>query len=341
MFSAAEAGFNAAVKELRDEFGPGLNIQRLSPDVGVIGADAPGVAEVAEAVDRVPLVFIRHLTREVARVPVGAAARLDAVVAAAVAAVADEVETGELSLQVWVSGEPGFGYGSRELSERLADELRARGNSVVRSGNDPILSCCITPAGVSIGLNTLRDSLSDWPGGRIRLARGDARVSRAEFKLEELFQTVELHLPERGRAVDFGASPGGWTRILRQRGLTVWAVDPGDLDPRVAADRGVHHVPTTAAQFLRQNDLRFDVAVNDMRMEPALSCEVMLDAATSLKPGALAIVTLKVGTRRPVDDVRRCLGLLGRRYEVVFARQLQHNRQEVTVAGRRTSAPPQ
>jgi 23S rRNA (cytidine2498-2'-O)-methyltransferase len=72
-----------------------------------------------------------------------------------------------------------------------------------------------------------------------------------------------------------------------------------------------------------------------MRMDPVMTCQVMLDVAERLRPGALAVVTLKVGSRRPVETVRRCLALLRRRYAVVHARQLHHNRHEVTVVARR------
>lgn len=328
MFSAAEPSFHAAVKELRDEFGASLKVQRLGEDVGVIDASGPSVAEVASACRRTLLPFIRHLTVELARVP---GADIEAVVEAARGL---DAPVGDLSLQVWVSGQAGFGYGSRDLFDRLSEDLQKRGCHVTRSGSPLVLSCCLTPAGVSLGLNTATDSLSDWPGGRMRLARDEARVSRAEFKLEELFQTVSLDLADQGTAVDFGAAPGGWTRILRQRGLTVWAVDPGDLDPRVADDPGVHHARTTAAEFLRHHDDSFDLAVNDMRMDPTLSCRVMLDAEPSLRAGALAVLTLKIGSRNPVDEVRSCLDLLEQRYEVIFARQLHHNRQEVTVVAR-------
>jgi len=62
----------------------------------------------------------------------------------------------------------------------------------------------------------------------------------------------------------------------------------------------------------------------------------MLDAAGHVRTGGLAIVTLKIGTQRPVETVRRCLAMLGQAYEVVYARQLHHNRHEVTVVARRT-----
>jgi 23S rRNA (cytidine2498-2'-O)-methyltransferase len=136
-------------------------------------------------------------------------------------------------------------------------------------------------------------------------------------------------------AVDFGAAPGGWTRIIRTRGLEVLAVDPADLDPRVAADRGVRHLRTTAGEFLRANRRRLDLAVNDMRMDPLLSAQLMVTTAGHLRPGATAVVTLKVGSSGVLSTVDRCLDTLGGRYEIVTARQLHHNRKEITALLRR------
>jgi 23S rRNA (cytidine2498-2'-O)-methyltransferase len=335
MFSVAEESFGLAVRELRDEFGKRLDVERMGPDVGVIATRTPEVGEVAAACAQRPLVFIRHLTVELARVPPAEATSIDAVVDVARSVVVGSLVGAKLAVQTWVSGAANVGYGSGELFGHLAQDLGKHGLSVSRAGEQHVLSCCIAPRGVSVGLNRAEESLSDWPGGRVRLSRDQAQVSRAEFKLEELLQVFRLRLPAEGCAVDLGASPGGWTRILRQRGMTVWAVDPGDLDRRIAADAGVQHARTTAGEFFRSSGMRFDLAVNDMRMDPMMSCEAMLDAAAHLRPGALAIVTLKLGTRRPVESVHRCLELLGRAYEVVHARQLHHNRHEVTVVARR------
>jgi len=51
----------------------------------------------------------------------------------------------------------------------------------------------------------------------MRLARGDERVSRSEFKLEEAIATFGLELPQGGKAVDLGASPAGavWRVLLK------------------------------------------------------------------------------------------------------------------------------
>jgi 23S rRNA (cytidine2498-2'-O)-methyltransferase len=334
LFSAAEESYPDAVRELRDEFGRGLDVARLGPDLGAVAALDAG--KVAAACRSRPLVFPRHLTVEVAHMARADAADPRAVARAVLAAVAGHPTGPAVALQAWVSGEARIGYGSGELARHVTESLTGEGFTVSRAGQRYVVSCAIAPNGVHIGLSHVDDSLSDWPGGRVRLARDAGQVSRSEFKLEELFQTQPLDLPAGSRrAVDLGASPGGWTRVLRRHGLAVWSVDPGNLDPRVTADAGVHHVRTTAGEFLRRGGEPFDLVANDMRMDPLMSSQVTVDAAGRLRHGGLAVVTLKTGSRRPVETVRRCLSLLRTAYDVVYARQLHHNRREVTVVVRR------
>ncbi|GAA4206290.1 SAM-dependent methyltransferase [Actinocatenispora rupis] len=330
MFSTAEESRGFAVRELRAEFGAGVPVEVLGPDLGVL--DGPGVAAVADACRDRPLVFPRHLTVEVDRIDAAEATDPAAVAARAVRALPAGLD--DVAVQAWVSGSSTVGYGAGVVARAVTDELSARGVAVARAGREWTLSCCLTARAVLIGLNRTAESLSDWPGGRVRLGRAPSRVSRSEFKLEELFNEHPLPLPVRGRAADFGASPGGWTRILRTRGFAVTAVDPGDLAPALAADRQVHHGRTTVGEFLRSDRTRFDLIVNDMRMPPVLSCRTMLDAAPHLAPRAYVVVTLKTGTRGPVEQVAECLEVLRRRYDVVFARQLYHNRSELTVVAR-------
>jgi 23S rRNA (cytidine2498-2'-O)-methyltransferase len=54
-----------------------------------------------------------------------------------------------------------------------------------------------------------------------------------------------------------------------------------------------------------------------------------------LKPGGLAVQTLKISPHGALATVRTALRMLRQAYEVVFVRQLHHNRNEVTVVLRR------
>lgn len=328
LFSVAADSYEWAVREIRAEFGREVRIERVSGDLGRIAGGGAPVEELARGCDAGRIIFVRHLTAEIASFPP------DDVPPAYELA---ELILGELpeypkalAVQTWTDG-AGTGGSYYHL---LEEALTGRGVAVTRSGQDLVVSCFVGRRAVLLGLNRLEHSLSDWPGGRMRLARSEERVSRSEFKLEEAIATFGLDLPAGGNALDLGASPGGWTRILRQHGQEVWSVDPGSLDPRVLADRRVHHVQTTAGEFFRRNRVRFDLVVNDMRMDQVTSARMMLDAVPHLRRDGLAIVTLKGGGKNPLDGARRGIDLLRAEYDVLHARQLHHNRNEITVIAR-------
>lgn len=335
--SAAEESLPLAIRELELDFGSEAKVEAIGPEMAVVTAPGLTAQEVADRCEAAPLVFPRHLTVEAALLD--ADADLDRIAAAALAAVREAGLPSSLALQVWVSGPSSYEFGPAAVFGAIAAELDAAGYAVARSGRAHVLSCCLTPRGILLGLNETRDSLSDWPGGGVRLSKGRDQLSRAEFKLEEALTEFRLDLPAGGNALDLGAAPGGWTRILRRRGLRVWAVDPGDLDERLARDGQIKHLKVTAGRFLHSNRTVFDVAVNDMRMDPKLSCELMVRVAAHLAPGALAVVTLKTGSREVLATVKACLEILTGPYEILHARQLRHNRHEITVVARRTDAP--
>jgi len=324
LFSVAADSYDWAVREIRGEFGK-VPIQRVGADIGRV--TGPEVHELAAACDAGRIMFVRHLTTEI-----GTFDELPPTYELAELILGELPEYPKaLAVQAWTdrAGTGGSYY------HRIEEALTERGVAVTRSGQKWVVSCFESPRAVLLGINRLADSLSDWPGGRMRLARGEERVSRSEFKLEEAIATFGLELRPGGKAVDLGASPGGWTRILRQHGQEVWSVDPGYLDERLLGDRGIHHAATTAGRFFAENRVRFDVVVNDMRMDQLLSARMMLDAAAHLRRGGLAIVTLKGGGKNPLDGARRGLDVLRAEYDVLHARQLHHNRNEITVVAER------
>jgi 23S rRNA (cytidine2498-2'-O)-methyltransferase len=336
LFSAAEDYLPSATEELRELY-PDALFGAITPDLGWIEAEGLSIGTLAEECQAAPTIFVRHLMREVGSIPADRSARIEDVVAIAIGTWTQLPLKSDVSLQVWSSGELATGYRTDELRHALADALEERGVSVARSGKDQVLGVVVTPEGILLGLNSLGSALSDWPGGRVRLAKPKGQISRSEFKLEELFRVHNLDLPNGGIAIDLGASPGGWTRILRQQGFTVWAIDPAKLDPRIAADPQVNHVRMTAGPFLNMTDVVADLVVNDMRMDPDLSTSVMLDATRRLKPGGMIIQTLKVTPHNTLRTVRRALDSLQRGYTIVWAGQLHHNRNEVTVVARRAA----
>nr|WP_202892053.1 SAM-dependent methyltransferase [Kribbella shirazensis] len=328
MFSFASDSYRYAVREIREALPGEHRFERLGSDLARLADSAVPVGQFAAACDEGRIMFVRHLTEEIAGYPLDDLPTESELATTLLEELADHADLAvrAVAVQTWVEGN-GTGGSFHRL---ITDALTSRGVTSTRAGQDVVVSGVVAGKQLLIGLNRLADSLSDWPGGRMRLARGEERVSRSEFKLEEAIATFGLELPAGGKAVDLGASPGGWTRILRQHGQEVWSIDPGSLDPRLRGDRGIHHEATTAGRFFAANRVRFDVVVNDMRMDQVTSARMMLDAAEHLRPGGLAIVTLKGGGKNPLDGTRRGLDVLRERYDVLHARQLHHNRNEIT-----------
>ncbi|WP_157508683.1 RlmE/FtsJ family methyltransferase [Luteipulveratus halotolerans] len=335
LFSVAPDYYRSAVAELRRSL-PVRKILRVGEDAGVVRLDAGGQAEVAQAAIAGDLRFVRHLAAVDEDVKTAQLDDLDAEGVADWAAdvVLDELDTGdEVSLHVWDSGEVPWAPG--KIRRPLLEVLMDNGIRVVTSGAEQTVSLCVGTERTTVGLGSSGLGLCDWAGGRIRLAKRKEQVSRAELKLEELFGFIGA--PTGRVAVDLGASPGGWSRILRTHGFErVYAVDPADLDERVLADDEIHHHRTTAGEFLdHYQGEPVDLIVNDMRMVPHMTAVTMVDAADILRPGGQVVVTFKLGTSNPVKQTDESLETLAAAYDPTFIRQLQHNRHELTVVATR------
>lgn len=328
-FSADEDYLATAADELRPFF-PTAFMEPLGPDLAVFEDEGVSIAVLAETIRREHLAFTRHLMRGVGEVPHDEAKELDELGEIALELWEQLPYPDRVALHVWQSGDADLPYRNDQLWQRLAAALTELDVEVVRGGASHILSACQTEHGIIFGSNGAGNALSDWPGGRVKLAKPKGQVSRSEFKLEELFRTGAVELPPGGAALDLGAALGGWSRILLERGFEVWAVDPGELDRRLHGRPGLHHVRTTAGPFLAEATQRFDLVVNDMRMEPGLSASIMNSAARHLTPGGMGIMTLKLQPEHPLPVVERAMRMLEKAWEPVFVRQLHHNRNEIT-----------
>lgn len=267
LFSTTPDYYRFAVVELRRE----LDLEKMSrvgEDAGVIQLKDGGIERVHELAASGYLRFCKYLAEVEKQGTTKSLQGLEADELAewALDAMTARLETmtqqgtytpgDAVALHTWDAGQSPWAPGKvrRPLLEMLMDE----GVRVVTGGAENTLHVCLGEDRVTTGVTPTRYGLSDWAGGRIRLAARKEQVSRAEFKLEELFTHIDL--PEGEVAVDLGASPGGWTRILRSHGFSrVHAVDPADIDERVMNIGGVEHHKTTAGEFIGKQPRRVDV----------------------------------------------------------------------------------
>ena len=333
-FSASEEFLSTAADELRPHF-PDARMEPLGPDIAGFEDEGVSIATLAETIRAQKLVFPRHLMRGVAEIPHEEVEDLGEFGDLAIEAWQQLPLPPKVALQVWQSGDAELPYRNDQLWHRLAAALADIDIQVVRGGADHVLGACSVPNGIILGSNGVANALSDWPGGRVQLAKPRGQISRSEFKLEEILRTGLADLPTTGAALDLGASPGGWTRILLNRGLEVWAVDPGKLDARLDGKQGLTYVPMLAGPYLAQTTQVFDLVVNDMRMTPVLSARVMNDASARVAAGGMGVMSIKLPPGHPLRAIDTAVAELQPSWDVITVRQLFHNRHEVTAILRR------
>lgn len=124
---------------------------------------------------------------------------------------------------------------------RLDAELAARGLARSRTHAARLIADGFVAVN---GTGTVKPSVSVSASDELTVASSDHYVSRAAHKLIAGLDAFQI--PVSGRvALDMGASTGGFTQVLRERGAEpVLAVDVGhdQLAPTVAADAGVRSV---------------------------------------------------------------------------------------------------
>ena len=189
-------------------------------------------------------------------------------------------------------------------------------------------------------ISPVEENLSPWSRGVCRIPKDAKALSRAEQKLLEALELLALDSwnakeGESLQALDLGASPGGWSRILSQLGYSVQAVDPADLDPKLAACQSIRHHKTTAGAFLEKDSEIYRLLVCDMKMDALMAANLMVQCRERLQDGGALILTLKLPKGdKTLSETRQAVEKIKRAYTVVQARQLYFNRQEVTVIAR-------
>ena len=283
-----------------------------------------------------PPIFIRHLNPVQVHHPLPEGPNaVHALRATAVDAFADLMDpTLPFSIQTRILTD--VGYGPYDVNRALSRALAAAtGASLDVRHPRQVVSVVIARhqgqlAGF-LGLSPAAYNLSDWAGGRRRFAREKGQISRSEFKLLEALEIFDIPLPSRGVALDLGAAPGGWTRVLRQKEQYVTAVDPAELAPGLQTDPNVRHLPMTPEEYLATESEKFDLIVNGMRRDARDSARLMVDYAPRLYRDGRALMTLKLPEQNRENVIDHTLNILRDAYEILGARQLFHNRSEITV----------
>mmetsp|Transcript_7423 Transcript_7423/g.24700 ORF Transcript_7423/g.24700 Transcript_7423/m.24700 type:complete len:618 (+) Transcript_7423:26-1879(+) len=220
----------------------------------------------------------------------------------------------------------------RSLEQRIALALHARG--VPLSLKDHSALASVAHVFGSFGVGVVRRSghgvlWGETPRGEASARRQQrtaaahapqaAPVCRAYHKLEQAAAHIALPLSASARALDVGASPGGWTSYLAEAGIgSVVAIDPGALEPRVLALPAVEHLRTRFEEALPRLLERsrtsgpYDLYCCDMNAPPAVATDLLLQALPLLRAGAVVVLTFKNTFKKPAPWHEACEAALAR-----------------------------
>lgn len=223
-----------------------------------------------------------------------------------------------------------YPYSAADTKAVVDAVLQELGSEPALKQPELIISIYAAANQLLIGWGTPQELLSDWPGGAVRFQREEGQVSRAKFKLLEAERAFGLDFAQSRSAVDIGAAPGGWTSLLLERGLAVTAIDPAELHPSLLAYPRLTYLKKNASEVKLAQE-SFDLLVCDMSWSPMQMCKLVLELQAALASGGIAVITVKLMHRKPLQTIREVINRLQEAFTIRKAKQLFHNRDEITL----------
>lgn len=202
------------------------------------------------------------------------------------------------------------------------------------------LFCLLGREGLYCGMLTPKQANGLHPGGTKFISQnsGDT-VSRAGAKLAEGLHYLSMFRPlpvEGSHWLELGASPGGMTWELLQRGYEVSAIDRAPLDVRLANHRNLSFLREDVAEFVPPHGIRYDAILSDMNGSPLKSIAHITRLHDFLQPGGIVVFTLKTpdaATIAEIDSLEKetiALAEVGG-FSLLARTHLTYNRQEFTM----------
>jgi len=228
-------------------------------------------------------------------------------------------------------------YNPSAIKQQISDCFKFEGFTENKRYPEQIISVFISNDYAYIGLSQAEQNLSIWSGGMRHYAMREDTISRAGFKLMEALEAYPIAFKKGSIALDLGAAPGGWTKVLLDNGLRVVAVDPVQLSPVLQANENVEYYAGRAHEYIKQSKTMFDLIVNDMSMNIMMSINFMLSLKHRLRGGGYMIITFKLTKHDRLNKINEGIRLLANDFDIVFIKQLFHNRSEVTAILRKTN----
>lgn len=127
------------------------------------------------------------------------------------------------------------------------------------------------------GLHSVSPGITRFPNSLVDIDAPNELPSRSYFKLAEVIQLYGIKIQLSDIWLDFGASPGGASLYLLEKGAVVWGIDPAATSKLVQSHKNYNHIPT-AVQDLSQEALPEDVSWvhADLNLNPTQAIKEVL-----------------------------------------------------------------
>lgn len=221
---------------------------------------------------------------------------------------------------------------TNQILTELSTKICEQGFILDVKNCEQVVSIFIDNQDIYCGVDSVENNLSKFKGGIPHYAENEDFVCRAEFKMMEALDVFKINTSNLKTGVDFGSAPGGWTKVLAENGINMVAIDPAEMNNKVFALDNVEHKKMTIQEyFFHYNDKKFDIIVNDMKMDVQKSIQLTSQFYDKLNPNGFIIMTFKLPKNYTLGLINKNIEFLQKKFKLITARQLFYNRSEITV----------
>lgn len=229
-----------------------------------------------------------------------------------------------------------------------AEMLAADADAPAGQGQTVLDCILVEPDQWWMGYHRVKAVAGRWPGGIMPLVLPEHAVSRAWLKMEEALRWSGLPIHRGARCAEIGSAPGGASQALLDRGLMVTGIDPAEMHPSVLGHPNFRHIRLRAVQVRRREFRKIRWLTADMNVAPNYTLDVVEQIVTHPEVSIRGmLLTLKLPEWDLAEEVPQYIARVRSwGFNLVRARQLAHNRQEICVAAlqkpfqRKTYLPP-
>jgi 23S rRNA (cytidine2498-2'-O)-methyltransferase len=152
--------------------------------------------------------------------------------------------------------------------------------------------------------------------------------------MEEALRWSRMPIPRDARVAEIGSAPGGAGQLLLARGFYVTGVDPAEMDPAVLEHPRFTHIRRRSTQVRRRKFRKIRWLTADMNVAPGYTLDAVEEIVTHPEVNVRGmLLTLKLPDWNLAMEVPQYIARIKSwGYNLIRARQLQHNRREICVA---------